>query len=103
MGSLNVSPGHPGPFVRYATKGLVDVAEAELREIVPNVAVRRREERFLIAELTPAEVEQVGAEARMPDDIRMLVAGPSTVRDEDGLESLCASAAKEVRAFGGPR
>lgn len=86
------------PFVFYATKGLVDVAEAELCEIVPGVAVRQREERFLVAALTPRDIERVGSRARVIEDIRMMVAGPSPVRDERVLEALCSAAAKEVMA-----
>src|SRR5437660_7800595 len=86
--TLDTPPDLARPFVFYATKGLVDVAEAELREAVPDVRVRQRAERFLVAELTPGEVELVGARTRLVDDIRLLVAGPSTVRDEDGLAAL---------------
>lgn len=96
--ALNSPPDLARPVVLYVTKGLVDVAEAELREIVPQVGLRQREERFLVADLTPSEIERVGALARVVDDIRILVAGPSTVRDEDGLEALCASAEKEIGA-----
>ena len=98
MRTLHSPPNLARPFVLYVTKGLVDVAEAELLEINPAVPVRQRAERFLIADLTPHEVEEVGAQARLLDDIRMLVAGPMTVRDEDGLVALCASASSEIRA-----
>lgn len=84
-------------FVFYVTKGLTDVAEAELVSIVPNVKILQREERFLVAELTPVEVDRVGTRARVVDDIRMLVAGPLTVSDEASLQTLCASAAREIR------
>jgi predicted RNA methylase len=96
--TLNTPSDLARPFVLYATKGLVDVAEAELREIVPDVRLRQRTERFLVAELTPAEVERAGARARIVDDIRLLVAGPSTVRDADELDALCTAAARETRA-----
>lgn len=98
MRTLNTPSDLARPFVLYATKGLVDVAEAELREIIPDVPIRQRTERFLVAELTPAQVEQVGARARILDDIRLLVAGPSTVRDADELDALCAAAAREISA-----
>jgi hypothetical protein len=40
---LNTPPDLARPFVLYVTKGLVDVAEAELRETVPDGAVRQRD------------------------------------------------------------
>lgn len=96
--ALNTPPDLARPFVLYVTKGLVGVAEAELLEIVPDVVVRQREQRFLVVDLTPGEVARVGALARVPDDIRLLVAGPWVVRAEDELEAMCASAEKEIRA-----
>jgi hypothetical protein len=86
------------PFVLYATKGLVDVAEAELREIVSGAAVRERAERFLVVALTPDEADRIGARARVLDDVRMVVAGPAPVRDEADLVELCRTAAAEVEA-----
>jgi predicted RNA methylase len=96
--TLTIPSGQARPFVLHATKGLVEVAEAELREIVPHVVPRQRTERFLVVELTPAEVERIGARARTLDDLRLLVAGPTTVRDADGLDALCTAAAAEIRA-----
>jgi hypothetical protein len=93
---LNAPVDVARPFAIYATKGLVDVAEAELREIVPGVTVHRRGERFLLAVMTPEEADQVGTRARIIDDVRMVVGGPSPVHDESDLEDLCTAAANEV-------
>lgn len=98
MRALNFPSDIARPFALYATKGLVDVAEAEMREITPGIAIREREERFLLAALTPDDAERVGTQARVLDDIRMVVAGQSAVRDESDLEALCQAASKEVEA-----
>jgi predicted RNA methylase len=85
-------------FVLFATKGLIDVAEAELRDIVPDVVIGSRADRFLIAGLTAAQVERVGERARLLDDIRLLVAGPTKVPGADGLTALCTAAEHAIGA-----
>lgn len=96
MRTLNVPSNIIRSFALYSTKGLIDVAEAELKEIVSGAVVRERQDRFLVVALTADDAERVGTQARLLDDVRMVVAGPSPVRSEGDLLDLCSVAAAEV-------
>lgn len=82
--------------VAYVTKGLIDVARAEVIELVPEATVIEHE-RFLLIE-TDA-VETLLAQSRTIDDLRVLVAGPAVVTSRAELEKLAAEAARRAEAL----
>jgi hypothetical protein len=94
--SLRSAPEETVTAVVYATKGLVEVAAAELAELVPDAVVAARTDRFLLVRLTPPDLAELGARARTVDDLRLLVAGPAPVATEDDLRRLGAAAADAV-------
>lgn len=98
MRALRLPPGAPVTAVLYTTKGLVDVAEAELAELLPAATVGARTDRFLLVRLTAADLAEVGARTRTVDDLRLLVAGPAAVTTAADLTRLCAEAAATVPA-----
>ncbi len=96
MRPLRVPPGAPLTAVLHVTKGLADVAEAELAELVPAATVVDRTDRFLLVRLPVEDLAAFGARARTVDDVRLLVAGPAPVATEDDLRRLAADAATAV-------
>ncbi|MGH3159544.1 MAG: hypothetical protein ACRDNF_23630, partial [Streptosporangiaceae bacterium] len=86
-------------YVVYVTKGLADVAEAELLEIAPRVRVRLRSDRFLVVDACAAECEHLGTSLRTADDVRLLVSGPHLVQTAGDLASACREAEHRVRAL----
>jgi Putative RNA methylase family UPF0020 len=84
-------------LVLYFTKGLGDVAAAEVSGIVPAAAIELARDRFLVLAVTAAEAARLGRQARTVDDIRLLVAGPERIGSEAGFAALCAAAAARVR------
>jgi len=94
--SLRAAPDAPVTAVLYATKGLVDVAAAELAEVVPAAVVTGRTDRFLLVRLTPADLAELGARSRTVDDVRLLVAGPASVASADDLRRIGTTAAAAV-------
>ncbi|MQB01927.1 MAG: hypothetical protein GEU78_16915 [Actinobacteria bacterium] len=84
-------------FVLYFTKGLGDVAAAELNDIVPAATLLHDDERFAVVALTAAQAQQLGEQTRTIDDLRLLIAGPESVTSEDDFAALCGAAAKRVR------
>lgn len=85
-------------FVLYFTKGLGDVAAAEVKEITPTAIIVKECERFLIVALPTADAARLGAAARTVDDLRLLVASPVAVSTEQDFVALCAAAAANVEA-----
>lgn len=88
----------PGQYVAYVTKGLADVAAAELAEIIPPGAVAPPQERYVLVTATAQAAGAVLARARTVDDFRLLVAGPCQVADEPAFRRMCAAAAERTRA-----
>jgi predicted RNA methylase len=86
-------------YVVYVTKGLADVVEAELLEIVPQARIRSRDERFVILEASAEEIDRLGETSRLADDIRLLVSGPRRVESAGDLAGACDEAEQQVRAL----
>lgn len=99
MRRLEAAASDRASYVVYVTKGLADIAEAELLEIAPQARVRSRDERFLILESSVKEIELVGTTSRLADDIRLLVSGPRQVASASELAEACEEAEQQVRAL----
>ena|SRR5579859_1719204 len=99
MRKMIIPTGSDLGLVLYVTKGLADVAEAEVTEIAPAARVRLRQDRFLILDAALADAERLGAAARTIDDIRLLVAGPARIDGRPGFEELCRAAGTVVAAL----
>jgi predicted RNA methylase len=90
-------------FVVYFTKGLADVVEAEVSELVPAAEATARGDRFLIIGADARDADLVGSRARTVDDVRLLVAGPASVATARDFDALCAAAADATeRAIASP-
>jgi len=99
MRKLEAAASDHASYVVYVTKGLADVAEAELLEIAPQARIRSRDERFLILESSAREIERLGKTSRLADDIRLLVAGPCEVASASELADACEEAEQQVHAL----
>jgi Putative RNA methylase family UPF0020 len=84
-------------LVLYFTKGLGDVAAAEVSAIVPSAAIQLAGDRFLVLAVTAAGAARLGRQARTVDDARLLVAGPGRIAGVADFAALCAAAAARVR------
>lgn len=89
----------PRRYVAYFTKGLGDIVAAELREIVPDAQIEGQTEKHFFIALDWAELARLRASTRTVDDLRVLVAAPTTVQDENCFAQVCAEAAAATRAF----
>lgn len=76
----------------HFTKGLDDVALAEVAERAADVTVGERAERYAVLELAATDPARLRRECRTVDDVRLLVAGPATVDGPAALAELCAAA-----------
>jgi Putative RNA methylase family UPF0020 len=90
---LIVPAGNALGLVLYFTKGLDDVVEAEVTDIVPAAKVTERNDRFMILDAAKDVAERLGSVARTVDDIRLLVAGPARISNRRAFEVLCETAA----------
>ncbi len=86
-------------YVAYFTKGLGDVATAEIRALAPQARTSEKAERFALVMLTRDAARRVGERSRTIDDLRVLVAGPATIRDEADLARLTVEAETATRSF----
>jgi Putative RNA methylase family UPF0020 len=93
MRQLIAPAGNALRLVLYFTKGLDDVVEAEVTEIVPAAKVTERNDRFMILDAAEGDAERLGSVARTVDDIRLLVAGPARISNRREFEALCEAAA----------
>jgi 23S rRNA G2445 N2-methylase RlmL len=98
MRRLAVPAGNSLTLILYVTKGLADVAEAEVTAIAPAATVSARSDRFLILDASTADAERLGALVRTVDDIRLLVAGPIRIGSQPEFGALCESAADATAA-----
>lgn len=99
MRKMIIPTGSDLGLVLYVTKGLADVAEAEVAGIAPSARVRLRQDRFLILDAGPGDAERLGAATRTIDDIRLLVAGPARIDGRPGFEDLCRAAGTTLAAL----
>lgn len=84
--------------VAYVTKGLADVVQSEIHELVPTATIISAE-RFLSVHTDGAGVEALISGSRTIDDLRILVAGPAEVVSPADLEGLAANAARRVESL----
>lgn len=86
----------PVPIVAYVTKGLADVATDEVRGLAPAARLDEPGERFFFARLSIPALLTVRDEARTIDDLRLLVAGPTTVTSTIDFQAMLDVAARRT-------
>lgn len=90
-------------LVLYFTKGLADVVEAEVTEILPAARITERNDRFVILAAEAGDAERLGSMARTVDDIRLVVSGPARISSRPQFAALCEAAADATgRALASP-
>lgn len=83
-------------FVAYFTKGLGDVVVAELTGLLPEGAIEKQDDRFLLFRCAAAELEQAQHRIRTVDDLRILTVGPTRVTNGHEFAALCSEASRNV-------
>ncbi|MGH3449491.1 MAG: TRM11 family SAM-dependent methyltransferase [Haloechinothrix sp.] len=79
--------------VVYYTKGLADEALAEVMELADDLQVVERSDRFAVLAIEDADLTSIRTHARIVDDVRILVGGPTRLADLHDLAELCKEAA----------
>ena len=86
-------------YVVYFTKGLADVVVSEVTALAPRITVSEPADRFVVITADASGIAGLQSQGRTFDDIRLLVAGPSTVPDAAGFGRLCAQAAEATSSY----
>lgn len=88
--------------VAYVTKGLDEVALAEVTRLVGPVRPAFRSDRFFAFTVEASDILALARESRTIDDLRLLVAGPRDVTSEQEFASFCVEAGLAAEAALGP-
>jgi predicted RNA methylase len=84
-------------YTTYVTKGLADLACQEIIRLTGRVgSITDVTERFLLCSLDQAELHKITAQARLIDDLRLLVAEPRQLTGPSDFAEFCAVAAEET-------
>jgi hypothetical protein len=86
-------------YVVYFTKGLADVVVSEVTALAPRTTVSEPADRFALISADASGLTRLQSGGRTFDDIRLLVAGPSSVPDAASFGRLCAQAAEATRTY----
>ncbi|MGH3620559.1 MAG: TRM11 family SAM-dependent methyltransferase [Sciscionella sp.] len=80
------------------TKGLAAVAATEIGSIAPPALIDDGDDRFLIVErLSPKGFERLEQQARIIDDLRLLVVPPTRCTSQETFAGLCEQAATTIQ------
>jgi predicted RNA methylase len=78
--------------VAYFTKGLGDIALAEIRELAPEAQILDSDDRFAVVAVPAVGAGVLIDRSRTIDDLRVLVAGPAEVTTESDFAALVEQA-----------
>ncbi len=86
-------------IVAYYTKGLTDLALAEVEELARAATVVEKTDRFAIIAIPDSDLPPFRQASRTIDDVRVLVGGPGDITSLAQFATLCKEAANKTVAL----